>query len=65
MNRLNQRLEAAQRASFYSDDAVSEYLAAKRFYEFGRYDEALAHARSAERALLQIPNWIEPAIASR
>jgi hypothetical protein len=65
LSRLNQRLEAGRRASFYSGEASSEYLAAERFYEFGRYDEALAHARIAERALPQIPNWIEPAIASR
>ncbi len=65
LSSLNQRLEAGRMASFYSSEASSEYLAAQRFYEFGLYDEALAHARSGERALPQIPNWVEPATASR
>jgi hypothetical protein len=64
LSSLNRRLEADRMASFYSGEASSEYFAAKRFYEFGRYDEALAHARNAERALPQVPNWVQPVSAS-
>ncbi len=57
LNNLNQRLQAGRKASFYSSEGFSEYLEAKRYYEFGRYDEALAHAQAGERALPAIPNW--------
>jgi len=63
LSRLNERLEAGRKASFYSATASSEYLAAKRYYEFGRYDEAIAHAQAGESALPSIPNW--PDTASR
>lgn len=62
---LNQRLDAGRRASFYSPRASSEYLEARRYYEHGLLDEALAHARSGESALPAIPNWTGPATASR
>jgi hypothetical protein len=62
---LNQRLEAGRKASFYSAEASSEYLEAERYYGFGRYDEAIAHARRGESVLPSIPNWVSPATASR
>ena len=65
LSNLNHRLEAGQMASFYSGEASDEYLQAERYFQFGRYDEALAHARIAERALPQIPNWVTPDSDSR
>jgi hypothetical protein len=62
---LHQRLDAAQRSSFYSAEASSEYLDAQRYYKFGRYDEALDDARDAEKALPPIPNWVTPTSESR
>jgi 1-aminocyclopropane-1-carboxylate deaminase/D-cysteine desulfhydrase-like pyridoxal-dependent ACC family enzyme len=62
---FNRRLQAGREASFYSAKASSEYLEAQRYYQYGLYDEALAHARSGERALPSIPNWVNPATASR
>lgn len=41
------RLQAAEQASFYSAKASREYFAAHRYFEFGFYDQALAHARIA------------------
>ncbi len=65
LDTLDQRLEAGRKASFYSAKASSEYLEAKRYFEYGLYDEALAHARNGESALPSIPNWTNPATASR
>lgn len=65
LSNLNQRLEGARKASFYSGEAYSEDLEARRYYEFGRYDEALAHARNAEGDLPAIPNWVNPTTASQ
>jgi hypothetical protein len=62
---LNDRLEAGRKASFYSSEASGEYLEAERYYKFGRYDEALAHAEAGERALPDVPNWITPDTAAR
>lgn len=62
---LHGRLQAAAQASFYSAKASREYLAAQRYYEFGYYEQALAHARIAEAALPRIPNWVSQARASR
>jgi hypothetical protein len=62
---LRTRLDYAQKSSFYSAEASSDYLDAERYYKFGRYDEALEDARDAEKALPTIPNWVTPATASR
>jgi hypothetical protein len=62
---LHERLDAAQKSSFYSAEASNDYLDAQRYYKFGRYDEALDDTRDAEKALPTIPNWVTPATASR
>jgi hypothetical protein len=62
---LNDRLETGRKASFYSSEASGEYLEAERYYKFGRYDEALAHAEAGERALPDVPNWVTSDTASR
>ena len=63
---LNRRLEAGREASFYSAEASSDYLEAQRYFTYGLYDEALAYAHSGERAFpSSIPNWVNPATASR
>jgi hypothetical protein len=62
---LHERLQAAEKASFYSPKAEREYLTAQRMYEFGRYDEAIEHAQIGERALPEIPNWVTPVSATR
>jgi hypothetical protein len=61
LTELNERLETGRKASFYSSEASSEYLEAQRYYEYGRFDEALAHARAGESVLPNIPNWPESA----
>ncbi len=62
---LHERLGDAQRSSFYSAEASSEYLDAQRYFQFGRYDEALDDARMAEKSLPPIPNWVTPATFAR
>ena len=51
------RIHEAALASFESPVAQSDYLAAQRDYEFGRYEQAVTDAQAAERALPDLPNW--------
>ncbi len=60
LNNLNRILEADRLASFSSGEASTEYIEARRYYQVGRYDEALSHARRAEQALPNVPNWVTP-----
>jgi hypothetical protein len=62
---LRERIDDAEKSSFYSPEASNEYLDAQRYYKFGRYDEALDDAHVAEKALPPIPNWQSPDNASR
>ena len=53
---VGQRIEDAERASFYSPSAESDYLQAERMYKIGYYDEAAEEAQAAANALPDIPN---------
>jgi hypothetical protein len=58
ISEAGQRIAEARLASFDSPVADSDYLAAERDYDFGRYDQAVADATAAEKALPDNPNWI-------
>jgi len=62
---LHLHLQAAERSATYSLKAEHEYFAAERMYDFGRYDEAVAHAEKGEAALPETPNSIAPMSVSR
>jgi len=65
LDNLNRILQADRLASFSSGEASTEYIEAQRYYQVGRYDEALSHARRAEAALPEVPNWVRPETVSR
>jgi len=65
LNQVAQRLRTLQLASVDTRQAQAEYLEAERYYSFGRYIEALNHARAAENALPVTPNWIDSQTASK
>ncbi len=62
---LHARLLAAKEAGSDNPVAESNYLAAQRMFEFGRYDTAARDIGAARAALLPIPNWMPPSTASR
>lgn len=62
---LHARLIAAEEAGSYNPTAESDYLAAQRMFEFGRYDTAARDANTATAALPPSPNWVTPTTASR
>jgi hypothetical protein len=62
---LHARLLAAKEAGSDNSIAESNYLAAQRMFEFGRYDTAAREIGVARAALLPIPNWMPPSTASR
>ncbi len=62
---LHARLLAAKEAGSYNSVAESNYLAAERMYEFGRYDTAARDIDIAKAAVLPAPNWLPPPTASR
>ncbi|MBF6559152.1 MAG: hypothetical protein IVW56_02595 [Candidatus Binataceae bacterium] len=62
---LHLHLQAAERHAFYSPKAEHEYFAAERMYDFGHYDEAVAHAEKGEATLPETPNLIAPLRVSR
>ncbi|MGH7933891.1 MAG: hypothetical protein ACREQN_12110 [Candidatus Binataceae bacterium] len=55
---VGQQLHQARLASVNSPTAESEFLAAQRAFEFGRYDEAVQHARNAQATFVSGPNWL-------
>ncbi|HKV55903.1 MAG TPA: hypothetical protein VJN94_14820 [Candidatus Binataceae bacterium] len=57
LGEAGERMRNAALASFESPVADSDYLAAQRDYEFGRYEQAMSDAQAAEQALPDLPNW--------
>lgn len=60
LQQIAAELRAAQLASVSATQARDEYLAAKRAYEFGMYDEAMTDSNEAEREIPATPNWFDP-----
>lgn len=60
LRQIAEELRSAQLASVSATQARDEYLAAKRAYEFGMYDEAMTYSNETERELPAAPNWFDP-----
>jgi hypothetical protein len=53
---VSSHIRHAERSSFYSSQAKTEYGAGVRALGQGKYDEAIEHLRAADKCVSGIPN---------
>ena len=56
LSEVNRHIRHAERSSFYSSQAKTEYGAGVRAFGQGKYDEAIEHLRAADKCVSGIPN---------
>jgi hypothetical protein len=56
LTEVGRHIRHAQRSSFYSSQANTEYGAGVRAFGQGKYDEAIDHLRAADKCVSGIPN---------
>ena len=56
LSEVARHIRHAERGSFYSSEANTEFGAGVRAFGQGRYDEAIGHLRAADRCVSGIPN---------
>jgi hypothetical protein len=59
LERVGRRLHAAEFASVSNPAAERDYVAARRAYDEGWYQNTIDQARSADAAMNAAPNWID------
>ena len=56
LGEVNRHIRHAERGSFYSSQAKTEYVAGVRAFGQGKYAEAIEHLRAADKCVFGIPN---------
>ena len=56
LGEVNRHIRHAERSSFYSSQAKTEYTAGVKALGQGKYDDAIEHLRAADKCVSGIPN---------